>query len=174
MPTPSPELSPLAGKLLIIGLAAAALSLILICGRKGEEAPAEVSVERSPAATPAPVVEAAPDPEPERPKPEPVIAIKASALWAAYEANEVKADDTFKDKKLEVSGKIETIGKDILGDPYITLGTGQEFSIGGVQAVFDRDASKQLAALNKGQAVKVRCVCDGRLGNVLLKDCTLR
>ena len=46
---------------------------------------------------------------------------KAENLVWYYEQNEIKADSELKGV-LVVNGKIETIAKDIMGTPYITLG----------------------------------------------------
>jgi tRNA_anti-like len=112
-------------------------------------------------------------PSPEAP---PAIDVKVSAgdLFKAYEANEIAADQRFKDKLLEVTGKIDSIGKDILDTPYIALSTGGQFEILHVQAYFDEGALSQLANLSKGQSVTLHCRCDGKMMNVMLKDCTLK
>lgn len=111
---------------------------------------------------------------PEPPKPPPIAArVTAGELFDAYEKNEIAADDRYKGKLLEVSGKIDNIGKDILDTPYITLSVGGKFQIMGVQAFFDDDSLPKLANLSKGQGVTLQCRCDGKFGNVMLKECAL-
>jgi hypothetical protein len=112
-------------------------------------------------------------PEPAKP-PSIDAKVTASELFEAYEKNEIAADDRYKGKLLEVSGKIDNIGKDILDSPYVTLSVGGKFQIMGVQAFFDEASLSRLADLSKGQAVTLQCRCDGKFGNVMLKDCTLR
>lgn len=116
-----------------------------------------------------------PAPEPPTPPTPPTIDAKVSAkeLFKAYENNEIAADGRYKGKLLEVSGKIDNIGKDLLDTPYITLEVG-EFQIMGVQAFFDDDSLSKLASLSKGQGVTLQCRCDGKFGNVMLKECALR
>ena len=103
---------------------------------------------------PTPVTPAEPSPapvvEPEKPKTRKGFKISAATLIAAYEANEVAADEKFKGKLIEVTGVIDSIAKDILGDPYVTLGSGKDFEIAHVQAMFPASAAKQLAGLRKG------------------------
>src|ERR1700736_1804386 len=47
-----------------------------------------------------------------------VITILANALYRAYDANEVAADEKYKGKSVKITGKVQNIGKDILGSPY--------------------------------------------------------
>lgn len=43
----------------------------------------------------------------------------APDLVAAYKANEVAADARYKDKTIAVTGDVESIGKDLIGSPYV-------------------------------------------------------
>ena len=95
--------------------------------------------------------------------------ISAQDLTAAYEANEVAADEKFKDRTLYVSGIITDIKKDILGDIYVTLRGDGMFRE--VQCFFE---DKETAAqMQKGMKVTFKGKCDGLMMNVLMKDCTL-
>ena len=98
------------------------------------------------------------------------IPVAAEALTAAYEANEVDADDRFKGRILEVSGVVDSIGKDLLDDPYVTL-EGARFRR--AQALFTKGDEPKLARLRKGQELTVKCRCDGLFGNVVLKACSI-
>jgi hypothetical protein len=99
------------------------------------------------------------------------IAVTPQRLYAAYEANEVAADEEYKGKLVRVSGTIEDIGKDILDSPYVKFeGTNSLF---GVQAMFPKSAASQLARLQKNQFLTVQCTVTGKLGNVLLKNCVI-
>lgn len=105
-------------------------------------------------------------------EPEELISVSAQRLFSDYESNEVNADSKYKGKNLEVSGTIKSIGKDILDDPYITLKSGGDFEIFSVQCFFDDES--ELASLKKGQRVTVIGTCDGKFGNVTLKNCQLK
>jgi TM2 domain-containing membrane protein YozV len=98
--------------------------------------------------------------------------ISAPALVAAYEQNEIAADQQYKGRRLVVAGTVEKIGKDILDTPYLSLegGTGHLF---GVQAMFPKSAQDQLAEQSIGAAVKVRCQIDGKLVVVIGRNCAL-
>lgn len=103
--------------------------------------------------------------------PEPVYTprIEADELWAAYDRNAVAADSAHKGRTYIISGTITDIGSDILGSPYIMLGRGDH--AWGVQAMFETRRASQVAAMSKGQTVHVRCVVDGKLLNVIVKQC---
>ena len=94
-------------------------------------------------------------------------------MYSAYEANEVAADAKYKSKILKVTGVVDSIGKDILDTPYVTLTSGGQYEVWGVQCMFDKKHEPELAQLTKGQTVTVQGKCDGYLINVLMKDCVL-
>ncbi len=93
----------------------------------------------------------------------------ASSVVAYYEKNEIKADEDLKGKYISVVGKITTVGKDIMGDPYIALGT-QNF-MRSVQ--FSFETTEGLSNLSVGDVITIRGKCDGLLGNVLFSDSEL-
>jgi hypothetical protein len=113
--------------------------------------------------------------EPTSPGSQPARTITADELVAAYKANEVAADQEFKDTTLIVTGHVDTIGKDILGAPYITISnfSGQH-EIRRVQASFERSDEASLVGLSRGRQVSVRCRCSGLMMNVQLDQCVLQ
>lgn len=94
-------------------------------------------------------------------------------LIDSYKGNEVSADQMYKGKTLDVSGRIHSIGKDIMNNPYVTLDSGRQFELVSVQCFFDRRHEGELAKLQKGQFVTIRGKCGGKMMNVLLKNATL-
>jgi len=99
-----------------------------------------------------------------------VIKIWAYELYAEYEINEVAADQKYKDRALEVTGIIISIGKALFDDPYIILGSGQQYEILGIQAMIPDEFD--VAQLLPGQLVAVRGICKGKfIINVLLDSC---
>lgn len=100
---------------------------------------------------------------------QPALQVTAADLIAAYEANTVRADQTYKNRETEISGTVADIGTEILGKPYLML----HDRFGGVQAVFPRERADRIARVAKGQTVRVRCTVSGRLVNVIATDCTL-
>ena len=51
----------------------------------------------------------------------PAIEVSAGQLYADYEANGVAADEKYKGKVLRVTGKVNTIDRDIMDKIYVTL-----------------------------------------------------
>lgn len=96
--------------------------------------------------------------------------IPAVALFRAFEENEIRANQTFKNKPVRVRGLVESISTDILGTPFVALTGSSVFS---VQAMFPKGSEGRLAGLTKGQTVIVNCRCDGKLLNVILRDCSI-
>jgi hypothetical protein len=103
----------------------------------------------------------------------PDVSIAATALVAQYSANEIAADQQFKEKTIAVGGVVESIANDILGSPYLILAADQQ-GFRNVQAVFARNKASELAAISKGQFVEVQCRCKGLMMNVQLDDCELK
>jgi hypothetical protein len=101
----------------------------------------------------------------------PVATLTAAELLDAYAANEVRTDALYKGKVITVSGKVESVGKDILDNMYISIAGSNEYSIFSVQAFFDTQYASRLSTYSKGDHVLVTCRCDGQFGNVLLKNC---
>lgn len=95
--------------------------------------------------------------------------VTAGELLDAYAANEISADSRFKGQKIHVTGIISSIGKDILGSPYLTLTADGKPAIRSVQAVYPKSEEGSLAFRSKGEKYTVTCICSGLLMNVLLK-----
>lgn len=102
----------------------------------------------------------------------PSVSIAAPDLKKQYDENEVRADQQFKSKTVAVTGVISRIGNDIIDHPYVVLTGGGQYEMFGVQCTMkDKNA---VAALNKGQTVTIVGKCKGKLGNVLMSDCSLQ
>ncbi|WP_337245217.1 hypothetical protein [Luteimonas sp. gir] len=101
----------------------------------------------------------------------PVATVDAQALYAAYNANEVSADNEFKGKRLAVTGIVSGINKDFMDKVYVEIETGQMF-----QSIHARGLSPDVAAaLQKGQGIEVECTGAGLMvGSPILDNCELR
>lgn len=96
--------------------------------------------------------------------------ISAKNLYANYEANEVSADQNFKGKSFYITGIVDEIKKDFMGDIYVTLKTGQMFTW--VHCYLDDE--KTAAKLSKGQKVTFKGECDGMVVTIVsMKDCEI-
>jgi len=100
------------------------------------------------------------------------LSVSAEQLIRDYHANEVSADERYKDKACAVTGVIETIAKDFMDDPYVTLhGDG---ALGMVRCEFGKSQQSILGRLSQGQRVIITGKCTGMvIGSVGLKDCRL-
>jgi uncharacterized protein (DUF1330 family) len=103
---------------------------------------------------------------------QPELTVTAPQLYKDYEANGVAADQKYKGKTIEVSGTIDNIDKDILDEIYVTL-KGDEY-FGSIQCYFSDEYTEQTAKLSKGQKLTVVGTCDGKLMNVLMKECSMK
>ncbi len=93
----------------------------------------------------------------------------AAAVFAAYERNEVQADNQIKGKWLAIKGSVNKIGKDILDTPYVALST--KSHIFSVQCMFTKADENILSQLQPEQIVVIAGKCDGKMGNVLIRQC---
>jgi hypothetical protein len=98
--------------------------------------------------------------------------VEAERLNAAYQANEVAADNKYKGRLLAVSGTVQSISKDFADDTYLAIATSNEFMP--IHANLQQRYVAQAAALQKGQQITVVCKGNGMMiGSPMLKDCAI-
>lgn len=121
-----------------------------------------------------PTVEVVISQEPEKPT-ENVIKVTSEKLRLAYKTNEVSADTAYEGKLVEISGTVDTIGKDITDKAYITFETPEQYSFDKVQCMFKSTEESSMVSLKKGQAITVQgTVSGGALaGGVIVHNCKL-
>lgn len=101
--------------------------------------------------------------------------IDPEELITDYEANEVKGDEIYDGKYMELTGKVDSIGKDLLEKVYITFERENEFEFTSVQCYFDdKEEIKKVMDLSKGDKVTVQGKCTGKFGNVSIEKCKLK
>jgi hypothetical protein len=103
-----------------------------------------------------------------------VISVNAATLMAAYDANEISASAKYEDKIVSVTGVVNEIAEDFLGDAYVTLGSGAQFEFTGVQCYFADSNRADLANLSKGQQATLKGIVKGFLLNVEVRGCTVQ
>lgn len=97
--------------------------------------------------------------------------ISADALYAEYDKNSVAADAKYEDKIVEVSGYVQSIGKDIADTAYLVIG-GEGF-LDGVQCMLPEGQESLVGNISKGQYVTLKGKVSGQvIGNVLVRNCT--
>jgi hypothetical protein len=99
------------------------------------------------------------------------IVIEAVELYKAYLENEVAADLTYDGKRLQVTGMVTRIGKDLYDNPTITFG--MTSAMFGVKATFEKSRVSDVAAIKLGDQVTVIGTGDGKLVDVDLINCSV-
>jgi len=89
-------------------------------------------------------------------QPAEIVRFSAVELFDAYDSNEVAADISLKGKIVEVTGRVESINKNVLDKIYVSLATKNRFMPANMHVVPSDEA--QIAALRKGQIVVFRCL----------------
>ncbi len=103
---------------------------------------------------------------------ESIITIGPDQLLGAYLRNEVAADADYKGNQLEITGTIESIGKDIIDKPYIAIYAGHSFFM--VQCLFTKADEPNLARLSPGMQITIDGRCRGKMGNIILDHCSFK
>lgn len=96
----------------------------------------------------------------------------ADDLTKAYDDNEVAANRQYKGAKVRIIGVIDNIGEDIMGTPYVALKGHKTFSY--VQCMFDKEETKRLSELEKGQKVMIIGKVSGNIMGPILRECILQ
>ena len=105
---------------------------------------------------------------------EPAFVVTAFEMAAEYKENEVAADAKYKGKLVEISGTVDTIGKDIADTPYIAFATENQYEIiNRIQCMFGRNDTEALSGVSKGQKITLRGEVSGALGNIIVRDCQI-
>lgn len=152
---------------LIIGVLAIAVGVNVAKQRSAPtttvtEAPAERVAQEKPKERSV----AAEKPTPPPPPPAKPIEVTAAKLYQDYDANEVAADDTYKGKRLHVTGTVSSVDK-FAGDIIVHLASENEFLSVSLYDV-PADTAKKLV---KGQTFGATCRCDGKVMSPVLRKC---
>lgn len=95
--------------------------------------------------------------------------VEAADLFAEYAANELGADARYRGRPLKVAGRVSGVGRDLLGEPYLTLRGGG--LLGGVRCLLTRDGATEAARLSSGDEATVIGVVRGKFWDVTLERC---
>jgi phage FluMu protein Com len=107
-------------------------------------------------------------------RPKQVMPVNIRQILYDYKNNEIGADNTYKDKYIEVTGYVSSVKKDIMGGLYVTIGTGRQYEIPEIQASFDDSQNAVLSKLQVRQQVTVVGKVTGLMMNVQMKDCVIK
>jgi hypothetical protein len=99
-----------------------------------------------------------------------VGSVTAMDLARAYHANEVAADNTYKNQVYQISGVVESINKNFMDETYLVLRTDNMFN--SVHAELKSSELGMAANLSKGTSVTVTCRIKGMvIGSPMADDC---
>ncbi|KIA79958.1 hypothetical protein QR66_13085 [Chromobacterium piscinae] len=98
--------------------------------------------------------------------------VTALKLYQDYDDNEAAADDIYKGKLLEVSGRVASIDKDAFDNTVVWLRGKDEFNR--VMAKMGKENVAQAKTLKKGQSVRVSCKGGTRIiGSPTMDECAI-
>jgi hypothetical protein len=92
-------------------------------------------------------------------------AITATALFKAYEENEIVAEDSYNGRRLSISGRISGFKKAALGAPIVLLETGSPGKL--VSCHFPKKAQAQVDRFAVGDQVTFSCTIKYRMGDMI-------
>jgi hypothetical protein len=98
--------------------------------------------------------------------------LTAEKLSDDYAKDEVAADNLYKGKVLEVTGKVSSVNKNIMGIYFIKL-SGGSIEDWEIQCTFDGQHGSEVSGLEPGDIVTIEGKCDGYFMSVKMKDCIL-
>lgn len=106
---------------------------------------------------------------------EETIVVSAEDLLKEYEDNKVRADDTFKGKRLEIEGEVSNIDT-FLNQKYFTLREKSSHKIGRVSCtVKDQEDIDKLIDLEKGDRVTIVGTLKGKsMSSLEIKNCKFK
>lgn len=99
-----------------------------------------------------------------------IVKVTASKLFNDYHSNEIKADDSYRNKEIILTGTISSIDRSVGNNYFLSLSTNEIFYT--VQAHFGEEYKSILAELTKGQKYTMHCMGNGMLiQSPILKNC---
>ena len=97
--------------------------------------------------------------------------LTAKGLYKEFTDNEIAAENKYKGKKVNISGKISSIKKNIANQPVINLDAGP---LSYISCRFDKNYEDKLIGLKKGQTVGLNCKVEYKMvTSIFLCDCNI-
>lgn len=133
------------------------------------------STARATAADPAsPAKKSAPVAVSEPAAPKSYTKVSAATLIADYDGNEIRGDNAWKDKDVEVTGTVRSIDKGPFGGLYVVLTTGDRMNFHSVHVNLKKSEEGRAANLNKGDSATFKGRVQGYVvGSVSVRDAEL-
>lgn len=99
------------------------------------------------------------------------LTINAGSLYAAFEADETAANNTYAGKVMEVSGALSAITQDDAGNYAMNLTA--DSPMGQIVCNLSPNEPRPAAATAIGQMITIKGVCTGYLFDVVLDNATI-
>ena len=94
------------------------------------------------------------------------------AFTTEFDNNAVAADEKYQNQIIQITGYIQNIDEDILGQKYVTVWAEKDaITLKSTQCYFDDDAVDQITSLNKGDMVTIIGKYKGNQIGVILEKC---
>lgn len=101
-----------------------------------------------------------------------VIIEDIEAFTAEFDNNAVAADEKYQNQIIQITGYIQNIDEDILGQKYVTVWSEKDaITLKSTQCYFDDDDVNQITSLNKGDTVTIIGKYKGNQIGVILEKC---
>lgn len=91
--------------------------------------------------------------------------LSATALFHAYESNEIVAEDSYNGRRVGISGRISGFKQAMMGAPIVLLEAGSANK--SVSCHFPKKAQAEIARLKIGDHIKVNCTVKYRMGDMI-------
>lgn len=99
------------------------------------------------------------------------IDVEGNSFYYEYMANPIKADEHYKGKLIKITGRVNRIDREIMGQPYVTF---EIDNFKDIRLTFKKSEEAKVANLSKGESITVVGECQGKLiSSVALRDCIL-
>jgi tRNA_anti-like len=98
-----------------------------------------------------------------------IMPVDLETLWQAYEANEVRANHTYKGKRIELTGTVANIDE-TFGSISLTLRGSNRWHK--AHAAMQDSMADRVRLVNKGTSVRIRCDVGGKMfDEPMLRNC---
>jgi len=91
--------------------------------------------------------------------------ISATALFAAYERNQIVAEDGYNGRRITISGRVSAIEDAMMGASAVFLAAGENGK--SVRCHFPKNAKPELAGVKVGDQVTFACTVEYRMNSTI-------
>ena len=89
------------------------------------------------------------------------MSVSASDIIDLFRDNQVRCEKLYDKQKLRITGRIDSIGTDVLGKAYVCLGHDKDFTFVGIQCYAkDKDTKEKISELSKGDIITLQGIGD--------------